>query len=93
VTAAAVTRDVLDRDASRLRLRARPNCVFQLPLRTCSPSTSPLKRGKVPLQRGAVYKAFEGACADLSLSERDDLAPAAVAAKLSKALANATIEL
>ena len=47
----------------------------------------------MPLQRGAVYKVFEGACADLSLAERDDLAPGVVGAKLSKVLSNAAVEL
>lgn len=51
------------------------------------PSVSPLKRGKVPLQRGAVYAAFEGVCADLSLAgERELLEPAAVAAQLARLL-------
>lgn len=50
------------------------------------PSASPLKRGKVPLQRGGVYAAFPGVVADLSLAEREDADPAAVAAKLAKAL-------
>ena len=50
------------------------------------PGVSPLKRGKVPLQRGAVYAAFEGVCADLSFAERELLAPAAVVAQLSRLL-------
>lgn len=52
----------------------------------CGPTASPLKRGKVPLQRGAIYAALEGVVADLSLVEREDLEDAAVTARLIKAL-------
>ena len=52
----------------------------------CGPTASPLKRGKVPLQRGAIYAAMEGVVADLSLVEREDLGDAAVTARLVKAL-------
>lgn len=56
-------------------------------------NVSPLKRGKVPLQRGAVYNALEGCCADLSLSSREDAQPGAVAAKLVKLLSNGDVAL
>lgn len=49
----------------------------------------PLRRGKVPLQKGGVAAAFEGCAADLTLSaDRDELAPAAVVARLTRALAS-----
>lgn len=54
---------------------------------------SPLKRGKVPLQRGGVYAFFAGVVADLSLAEAEDATDAAITAKLAKAVANSDIQL
>ena len=54
------------------------------------PAASPIKRGRVPLLRGGVYALFEGVCADVSLVEREELPAAAVAARLAKALPDAS---
>lgn len=57
------------------------------------PNVSPLKKGKVPLQRGGVYASFPGLVADLSLVEREDAEAAAVRAKLAKSLRSDDIAL
>lgn len=53
----------------------------------CGPSVSAIKRGKVSLQKNAVYNAFEGVVCEVYITDREELAKDAVAATIAKAVA------
>jgi hypothetical protein len=57
------------------------------------PAVSPLKRGRVSLQKGAVYNACDGVVAELYITEREAAVPGEVAAKLGKAIGAADVRL
>lgn len=59
----------------------------------CGASVSPIKRGKVSLQKNAVYNVFEGVVCEVYVTEREGLAPEAIAASITRAIGKAGVTL
>jgi hypothetical protein len=57
------------------------------------PDVGALKKGRVSLQKGAVYNVCDGMVAELYVTEREQAAPASVAAKLAKAVGGAAADI
>jgi hypothetical protein len=57
----------------------------------CGPLVSAMKRGKVSLQKNAVYNSFEGVVCEVYAADRDELAKDVVCASIAKSLMKSVV--
>ena len=57
----------------------------------CGPAVSAVRRGRVSLQKNAVYNAFDGVVCEVYAVDREELAHDAVAAVIAKALGKSAV--